>query len=173
MLRKSFAVVGLAVAAVLSSGAAFSATYNVGTLGEMPYVNDVHVKKGGSFSDTYNFDIAAGVNDAALTSFNIFFASKTKTIFDIPNLSMSIYNGYNMSGPSVPSMATTFSDMLATGSYSAVVTGTPSGNAGGKYSFMAAAVPEAQTWAMIGVGLGLVGLQLRRRDKSAVKLVAA
>ncbi|HNF90403.1 MAG TPA: PEPxxWA-CTERM sorting domain-containing protein, partial [Thiobacillaceae bacterium] len=32
------------------------------------------------------------------------------------------------------------------------------------------AVPEAETWAMMAMGLGLVGLQLRRR-KNAEKIV--
>ncbi|BBO99534.1 PEP-CTERM sorting domain-containing protein [Sulfuriferula nivalis] len=31
------------------------------------------------------------------------------------------------------------------------------------------AVPEADTWAMMAVGLGLVGLRLRRKNKDAVK----
>jgi hypothetical protein len=31
------------------------------------------------------------------------------------------------------------------------------------------AVPEADTWAMMAVGLGLVGLRLRRKNKDATK----
>lgn len=176
-MNKTLGLAGLAVAAVFSSSIAYSATYMVGPLGEMPYDNDVHVKKGVTFSDIYNFDVAPGVGDAALNSVNnpliLTLPKKTQTIFDIPDLTMSVFSGYGGTGSTVALMTSSFSGMLSAGSYSAVVTGTPTGTAGGKYSFIAAAVPEAQTWAMIGVGLGLVVLQLRRRDKSAVKLATA
>lgn len=54
---------------------------------------------------------------------------------------------------------------LPTGNYFIKVSGFGAGTSGGEYSFFASAlpVPEANTWGMMAVGLGLVGLQLRRR----------
>ena len=40
-----------------------------------------------------------------------------------------------------------------------------SGNGGGNGGGGVPAVPEAETWAMMAVGLGLVGLRLRRKSK--------
>jgi hypothetical protein len=57
---------------------------------------------------------------------------------------------------------------LPTGSYFIEVTGYGAGTKGGSYSFIASAVPvpEPETWAMLVAGLGLVGLQLRRRTNT-------
>jgi len=57
---------------------------------------------------------------------------------------------------------------LAAGNYFYVVTANAMGTLGGLYTFTSA-VPEAETWAMMAMGLGLVGLQLRRR-KNAEKI---
>ena len=46
-----------------------------------------------------------------------------------------------------------------------VVTGIGSGS--GTWAVVPA-VPEAETWAMMAVGLGLVGLRLRRKNKQDV-----
>jgi len=37
------------------------------------------------------------------------------------------------------------------------------------FHFTISAVPEAQTWAMMAVGAGLIGLRLRRRDRSTFR----
>jgi hypothetical protein len=57
---------------------------------------------------------------------------------------------------------------LIAGNYFVEVTGYGVGTKGGTYSFTASAVPvpEPETWAMLVAGLGLVGLQLRRRTNS-------
>ena len=57
-----------------------------------------------------------------------------------------------------------------TGSYTAIVFGDP-GISGGvelsTFGVTVAAVPEAETWAMMLVGMGLVGWQLRRKVKAS------
>lgn len=59
----------------------------------------------------------------------------------------------------------------AGGSMYLSVMGIANGSLGGIYSgaISVSPVPEAETWAMMGLGLGLVGLQLRRR-KSAERI---
>lgn len=54
---------------------------------------------------------------------------------------------------------------LGAGNYYFHITGQAAGNLGGKFSYSASAVPvpEPETWAMLVAGIGLVGLQLRRR----------
>jgi len=48
------------------------------------------------------------------------------------------------------------------------IMGFTAGSAGGAYNgaISVSAVPEAETWAMMAMGLGLVGLQLRRRKNA-------
>ena len=56
------------------------------------------------------------------------------------------------------------------GSYTAVVFGDPGDSNGvslSTFGVTVAAVPEAETWAMMLVGMGLVGWQLRRKVKSS------
>jgi len=57
---------------------------------------------------------------------------------------------------------------LGPGTYTLDIGGLTSGGASGAYfgALNVATVPEADTWLMIIVGAGLVGLQLRRRQKS-------
>lgn len=72
------------------------------------------------------------------------------------------FSDLNPSGPSV-----FFDDgSLGIGSYFIKVSGTGGAN-GGMYTFSAATVPvpEVETWAMMIAGLGLVGLQLRRKSR--------
>ena len=60
-------------------------------------------------------------------------------------------------------------DATSTGSFTAIVGGVV--GAGpipvGTYSVSIAAVPEAETWAMMLVGMGLIGWQLRRKAKAS------
>jgi hypothetical protein len=61
-------------------------------------------------------------------------------------------------------------DVGAADSFTAVVGGiVPSGASLpiGTYGVTVALVPEAETWAMMLVGMGLVGWQLRRKVKSS------
>jgi hypothetical protein len=51
-----------------------------------------------------------------------------------------------------------------TGSYTALLFGTPTAE-GGSYSIKVAAVPEPEVWAMMLIGVGLIGYQVRRKSK--------
>ena len=54
-----------------------------------------------------------------------------------------------------------------TGPQGTLVTVTGLGTGSGTWAVVPA-VPEAETWAMMAVGLGLVGLRLRRKNKKDV-----
>jgi len=57
-----------------------------------------------------------------------------------------------------------------TGNYTAILFGDPgavNGNTFSSFGVTVAAVPEAETWAMMLVGMGLVGWQLRRKVKAS------
>lgn len=53
------------------------------------------------------------------------------------------------------------------GNYYMTISGIANGQYGGSYYWQIAAlpVPEAETWTMMGLGLGLIALQLRRQGK--------
>lgn len=65
----------------------------------------------------------------------------------------------------------TFND-LAPGWYLAYVGGTDHASAGGAYSLTVSAVPEAETWAMLLAGLGLVGWRVRKHHKASIQASA-
>lgn len=64
---------------------------------------------------------------------------------------------------------------LGSGNWYLGVNGTATGAYGGVYSYAITAVPvpEVGTWAMLLAGLGLVGIQLRRRNRGLVRPLVA
>lgn len=146
------------------SGHAMAASYSVGTVGATPYVNFASIAGPSvSFADTYSFDIPLGFHATALSLQNhplAFHTPFSLSVLDIGGLSMDIYDSSNAL---VAGSVTSYSGVLATGSYSANVFGLTSGVSGGAYSFAIAAVPEAETWAMMLAGLGMVGVVMFRR----------
>jgi hypothetical protein len=62
----------------------------------------------------------------------------------------------------------TFNDLLTPGTYRLAIGGKASSFSAGMYAgtLHVAAVPEADTWVMLLVGLGVVGYQLRRKQRS-------
>jgi len=84
-------------------------------------------------------------------------------------LGLAIAKGASLMGSVMGSGSFSFSPVEA-GTYTALVFGDPGGafNAGSYGITVAAAVPEAETWALLMVGLGLVGMVARRRDQKAL-----
>ena len=64
---------------------------------------------------------------------------------------------------------------LAAGTYTLTVQGTrgASGSFGGNVAFEAAGVPEPATWAMMLLGFGGIGWQLRRRRRTGLTIAQA
>ncbi len=85
-------------------------------------------------------DIVTGVHDVSIT--DIYETGVTGSI-----------------GPNTASLA--FND-LAAGWYTVYVGGTDHSLSGGQYDLVVSAVPEAETWAMLLAGLGLIGWRLKK-----------
>jgi hypothetical protein len=151
----------LAVGLAVSLNAA-AATYNLGTLpiGETDFgINNVGK---GTFSDTINFSLGSASNlETGISSLELVLGGSVR--FGISSLNMALYNsaGAKLGGGT----DITVSNALPTGSYFAVITGIGSGSSGGKYAgaFLVSAVPEPGIWAMLLVGIGLLGFTAMRR----------
>lgn len=122
------------------------------------------------FSVTSAFSLVASGNSALnlslnqgviLTSFNLYDGDHT-TILSTGSITSA-------TAGSSTSFTSSFSapSLLANHTYSIEVNGTTLGN-GGSYAFAVsttAPVPEPEEWAMMLVGAGLVGYQVRRKQK--------
>jgi len=148
-----------------------AATYNLGALGPIPYINSTTVT--GAFSDIYNFSILNTPNVAgAAVTINLNLGSAG---FHISNLSLGLFTASNsmLDSDTVTNNTTDFavsvSDTgLANGNYFFKVTGLADGlnTNKGIYGFTAAAVvPEVDTYAMMLAGLGLVAFSVNRRKR--------
>ena len=134
----------------------------------------------GAFNDNYLFSIPAASTDSITSTISL------GSIFGINSLQTALYSGASIvSGlPSGTLMATsnllTFNGtgwtsssaiinpiMLTAGSYILHVAGNVSGTSGGSYSGILniASVPEADEWALMLAGLGLIGFIANRRKR--------
>ena len=112
-------------------------------------------------STSYQFDIdVAGPYLATLIDNGIFVA------FDTLAFGVTETGGATVGSSSTPG---TFTFDATPGSYTALVAGiVGSGTLPvGTYGLTVSLVPEPETWAMMLVGVGLVGWQLRRKVKSS------
>ena len=126
---------------------------------------------GNSFSDVYTFDLSS-LSQTVGTTVTIQLSFGTST-FDLSNMAIALTNStgsttYAMDNTLDASNALQLSTILNPGSdYRFVVTGDVTGSLGGGYGgvLQAAPVPEAETYAMMLAGLGLVGFMARRRTR--------
>lgn len=127
----------------------------------------------GLFGDIFEFSLSANAGSGYSVinfplsvgplSFNTIFSSLS--LYSNPD--GILYNGDDTLLTSVAGagpLGLTWGPTAGGNMYLAVV-GVATGATGGLYSgaISVSPVPEAETWAMMGLGLGLVGLQLRRR----------
>ena len=107
--------------------------------------------------------MATAVSNDALTKFNI---DGGKVELFLSNGDLNYTNDVSMGSFAFDSTAanTTFSSLSA-GDYYYQITGTVMGNKGGGYQLFSevSPVPEPETYAMLMVGLSLVGFMARRR----------
>jgi hypothetical protein len=172
-------LLAFALAGGLMSAAIADTTYNMGLLTSTPYINTATVSAGPvftlpptgpiqyNFTDTYNFSVGSSLVAGTAVTVNLDLGSFG---FHISNLKLDLFDAANtwldgdiVSGTSDDSVTV---DMpLTAGNYTFKVRGFADG-AGtnqGIYTFSAAAVPEAETYAMMLAGLGLVGFMVSRR----------
>jgi len=161
-------------ASLFGSGLAGATPIALGVLGATP-VTKVHTYGSGvTFLDTYTFTVSPAATQVSENVVNVLLHSPfgSGNWLDISGLNVQIFQG----GLAQIGPVQSFSGLLSAGEYSAQVGGTTSGALGGSYAFVIGAVPavfadtvpEPQTLAMVGLGLGIMGLQLRRRNQNVI-----
>lgn len=147
----------------------FTATYNIGPLGTVPYINTPIVT--GTFSDKYTFSIANSSSTAG-TAVTIDLNLGENYGYHITGLDLDLFNashawldGDMVTGANDASVS--LSETLAAGNYYFRVRGIADGGTTnqGIYTFTAAAIPEVKTYAMMLAGLGLIGFTVSRRGR--------
>jgi hypothetical protein len=127
-----------------------------------------------SFADIYSFQLTAASNDltynTSRTTFPPFlgFSAFTATLFN--SVSVPIASGVD--GPTAFFLTpnTFFISGVAPGSYSLKIAGSTAPFFAGGYSGLLsstgpiAPIPEPEIWAMMMVGVGLIGMRLRRKS---------
>ena len=144
----------------------------------------------GAFSDSWAFDVAGlvDVNASALSTKTVTIKGSKTTTAGATLSSISLFDGATKIADSSFTTAvngtSTYYDVgldvagLTTGhNYKLVISGS-SLSAAGSYSgtvTAVSAVPEAEEWAMMIVGLGLIGVQLNRKSNKneSMSVIAA
>ncbi len=158
---------------------ALNDSLNLGSFGApFTFVDSFEVTTAGSINHSLAFNITAplyagsGVSDIPVS---IPFGSFTFEVFNINNLSAQIFDSSNtlyasfVQNGDADHLTLPASSYFAVDSYTLRITGNATGSSGGLYSVAAVTVPvpEPETWAMLLVGLGLVGYRLRQKHRSA------
>lgn len=161
------------VAGLSFSTGAYAETHSLGTLSSVDDLGQTFTfsKTKGGFNDTLTFNLDSLSNLTAgvgLFSFNL-----TKN--NISSLSMALFD---QSGTSIAvshgGEEFTINNLHA-GGYYANVSGNAIGTKGGTYgvTFAVSPVPEAETYAMLLAGLGIISLIGRRRRQNSASAVMA
>jgi len=143
-------------ALVTATFSAQAAVYELGTLtvGENSFTYNVAKT---AFDDTLNFSVGNSSTDFLISS--LFASGKAGVKRDIAGLSMSLFNAGGLISTGLDFTA------LTSGDYFMKVSGTGVGSSGGTYGvdLTVSPVPEAETYSMMLLGLGLMGFIARRR----------
>lgn len=163
------------VAALLATTAAHASALDldIGNLSGTSFAIGNSFAAGAGILDTYTFDIMpeAAVAGTAV-SIELDIPLFTGQEFAISNFMIAFYDAANtlLASDTQANANDTTLDinnlMLTSGTdYKFVVSGNVTGTLGGSYggALAAAPVPEAETWAMLLAGLGLVGFSVARR----------
>lgn len=161
---------------LVAASSANATTTAVGTVGVgMPSPFSGFAAAGHPFSDNFTFDLPTnGGTGYSVINFPLSIPGST---FNTLLTTMSLFSnadGILFNGDDVLLSSTSGSpDSLgltwgasAAGSYYLNISGVTNGSLGGLYNgaISVTAIPEPEVWAMLVAGIGLVGLQLRRRS---------
>jgi hypothetical protein len=187
-VRKLLLQAGVVAAAIGGAAAANATDYGVGFNGPeyflitpsntdiftAPVINAVFgINYSGvsSFDDTINFTIPQnGFGTGSVTSTFVFNTSNLLTFSSIlfNGTPLDITSTPTSSGASIAVPITIFANQLNTIQFVGSVTG--SAGFSGTAQFVAAAVPEPATWAMMVVGFGVIGAACRRSRATSTKI---
>jgi len=120
-----------------------------------------------SFSDTVTFRLASESSVADIFTALKGISSFTVALF-LNGSELDSFSGGPGGTPSSPT-SHTFAPLAASGKsehYTLLITGSGKGNSTYFNALSVSAVPEADTWLMLIAGVGLIGLQLRRKQQS-------
>jgi len=129
------------------------------------------VSMSGAFEHKWSFDIQTPMWTGG-SAMNVSVAP----LIGISNFDLRLFDGNNASIPGITCIGNACGGsgvFPIANDYYFLVSGMGTGmlNNMGMYTFtMTTAVPEAETWAMMLAGLGLVGLQLRRRSRMSKEI---
>lgn len=173
-------LLALALAGAMGSAAAAVTPGYLGDLvGQTVDFSNTINGLGTDFADVYSFDISTPGGDTIATAVKIKlqFGTGGTPVFDISNFAITLKDVNNVpyafdntltDGALELNAVLAPSTLGAPGFYEFVVSGTTAGSAGGIYAgaLTAQPVPEAETYAMMAAGMGLVGFMVLRRRGS-------
>jgi len=170
-------LLALALAGAMGSAAAVGPSYLGNLSGQIFDIGkSYNLGPSGAFSDLYTFDIMPISSVAGTTvTLNFDMPLLPGAEFQLSNMMIELKDSSDALIASDNTLdisnALQLSSTLAAGTgYKFIVTGNVTGTLGGSYAGVLAAVPvpEAETYAMMLAGLGLVGFMARRRTSMSV-----
>jgi hypothetical protein len=152
-LRRGLAAV---IMSASIAGTANADTFNIGTLGNEPYINSV-LHDAGSFLDVYNFTVTKLTNLVLGAVTNEVASPTFGSILSIDGLKVGLFNATTPGALAFP---------LSAGNYFVEVSGKADGRNGGAYLFSMAApiapVPEPGIWLSLLAGGAFLSRVARR-----------
>lgn len=159
-----------------SSAQALDMTVDIGAVGANQSFAQVIAKSPGNFMDKWVFDVTNDPIWAGGSVSNLSISlSPLVNLYSIDSLSVQLYDGGDNliqdldATPGSSANIKVGSGIFPVGNdYYFTISGNANGMFGGQYVFAVTTlpIPEPETWAMLLAGLGLVGLQLRRRNNA-------
>ena len=137
---------------------------DIGTLSGLEVYTHTRQVTGLPFVDIYNFSLGASAGDITLGVTNV----RLFDTFDLYNLNLAVYDGFDGSGALHAYTGTQYQLALGQGDYSAVVSGLPIGTQGGIYTVAITAVPvPAAALLFLSGAAGLMSVGRRRRKPAS------
>ena len=170
-LKQRIAIALVSFVCLLCTVTGANATvHDLGTISGINLIGDLHLGDS-PFTDFWNFTLGSPSNlDAIVSSIPV------PPVLGLDNLFLALFHADNtgIGSPVAGGSLATYT-ALSSGGYYFRVTADPTGAFGGLYlgAINVTAVPEPEVWAMMMIGVGLIGYQLRRKSKAGpVKIVA-